>query len=396
MKIKNSLLALVAMIGTIVTMSAASTSAQQTVPTTASIGGYQPPTSEQIADGFAIRPAKYYRIESWFDGVTNNIATRVEVSGLIQNVRGHWGITQLRIGDKDLPIDPQYPIWELPEYVAGEIQNFYLRLYGYNDSDEITRFGYFNKPKLARGEEIKVTINLNSVRKVIAYKLPTGRTGKNTGIASGDGRYQGYYDTYLGAFVVYFDPLSPPEFWVLTDLTNGGAPFGEHIPFGGGGGQGGGQSNGFGLILENQDGLKEMMLDSSEAWYQGNQGITSDKVVTRGGTNYYGKYQVVRLARTTDYLQTYIYGLKVGSVVEIHKVKDDGVTLQLISTTKVTEWWYTEILNTTGSTAYKIVVIGLPQDLLNGYSIQCYDTTNEWGPSGGGLGKDVAPMVLGQ
>lgn len=372
----------------------ASQSALAQVPTTPTGGGGSSVTDEKVADAFATLPVKYYRFSHDFTGVTNNISRSIHGEGVIKNVRGHWGIVQLNIDNVELPIDPRYPMYNLPPYLAGDVRNFNLNIWGMDENDTITRYGYFYKTSLAKSEEILVTIGLQNIRKVIPYTLPAGHTARNTGIVSADSQYQGYYDSNLGAFVVYFDPLNPPAYWLMIDLTNGGTPFGPHIPFVGTGGGGvNNQNDGFGLVLKNQGG-GEMILNQTDTWYLASQGLTPDKTATRNGTNYYAYYNNAQVQTSSDYLETFVYGMRAGSVIEVHGYKTDGTPVLLGKVTSTTRW-DTVVPNITGYTSYKIVVIGLPVDSINGFSIQCYDSTGPWSFSddGGIKGKEL-PMLL--
>ncbi len=363
------------------------TASAQTATVVLPVGSVQAPTPgvEQIADAFAGSHVSYWRGYYYFTGVTNNISTDVSSSFTLQLVNGRWGFTQMNINGNELPIDPAHPMWEVPPYLKGSVQNFQFSLQGYDKNGQPIRYGFFYTQTLAPSDDIAVTIYLNYIQTRISVKLSGDHTAQNTTLVSDDGRYNGWYDASTGTFYAYYDPINPPKSWLIIDERNNSVV--GSIPFKAGSSSGASPDSGNGFILTNEGGIPELTADFNANMSASLEGLMLDHTVARNGTNYTGKFIDAHISKTNDYLTVFVQNVRVGSVVQVFGLDANNVMQHVGDWTMTTGQYQLIAPNVTGYSDYKIVVIGAVSDPVSGFGITIYDLPYQLNFGGGGGGK---------
>ena len=337
------------------------------------------PTVSQVADGLVLQKAAYYRCEAQFNRTNRMPCT-------LQKVAGHWAITQLSINGIDLPIDPAHPLWELPA-LKGVVTNFYFWVQGYDSSGRQTRFGGFSTKELRPGDDINVIVHLQNVRKTLPYKMPEGQTRENTALQDEAGQEVGWYDADAQEWVTHYDPINPPEKWLVVNTRTGEVI--ETIPFTNDGPV---SPTGNGIALNNQANIPEFALNNKGDSYAQARGLLLDYA----GSKFDGKVMVASVSQNSDYVQVYLTGLRSGSVVQVFSYSEGGLL------THIGDWQYnggekeggTLVVNDiTGYTDYKFQVIGAVRDSIQGFGVTIYDTTYPWNTSGGGGGGGMGAPI---
>lgn len=350
------------------------------------------PSAEQIADGFAkAGVAAYWRGNSRFQDGPNSI----DVNFTLQPKAGRLGITQMRIGDREVPIDVNFPLWEFPSF-GRVVRNFNLNIDGYNAAGQVIRRGNFSKEELNPGEEIEITLDLERTYVSIPYEFSDGHTADNTKIETDDGNHEGYYDSRTESFVISYDPLQPPRGFNIIDKRDNHLI--KNIPIEDVSSGGNGIQNGFSLNLQIRGGTLETQLgeDNSSVSFSS---LSLDQVVSRFGQECAAKIVLVHSDDTEKYLQVQAYGVRRGSRVEAYGLDTNGVMVFLGHRTAVNDFGHTlSVNNMRGYRTYKIVLVGNLLDPIGGANINLYQTDYQWvtipeepstGSGGGGSSSSI-------
>ena len=326
---------------------------------------------ERIADAFAASHVSYWRGYYYFTSVTNNTSTNISVSFTLQLVNGRWGFTQMNINDNELPIDPAHPMWEVPPYLKGSVQNFQFSLQGYDKNGQPIRYGSFYTQVLAPSDDITVTIYLNYIQTRIRATLSGDHTAQNTTLVSNDGQYGGWYDPSTGSFYAYYDPINPPKSWLIIDERKNSVI--GSVPFKAGFDGGASPDSGNGFILNNEGNIPELTADIAANSSDSRQGLKMDHTIVRNGTNYSGKFIDAHISNTNDYFTVFVQNVRVGTVVQIYGLDANGVMQHVGDWTMVSGQYELIVPNVTGYSDYKIVVIGAVSDPVSGFGVTIYD-----------------------
>lgn len=363
-------------------------SAQVTVPVPVENG----PTIEHIANVFATAAMDYGQGWYWFTAVSNGVAKEVSGGYTLQRKDGRWVITQFSINGKDLPIDPAYPLLEFPPYKVGEVIDFQLNVQGYNASGKETRRGWFYKNSLYPEDEISITLSLNYVQESVPVDFTGDHTRWNTGIQSDDGRFGGYYNVDTGTFFADYDPIRPPQSWVIYDRRDNTViktvpfkgPSNENPPV---------PDSGFGLSLGLPKDIVEFSL-SEEGRSDGFESLSMNHTVERSGFQYSAKIMLIAGQNPRDYVLVYGYSLQAGTVLEVHGVNPNGTSKLLNKGSVQEDSDYVRVDDSTGYAAYRIVFIGAVNNPLRGFSAYSYRSSYPQNSGGGGDGGPKGKVTI--